>query len=114
MECIQKDSGRLFWRRETCAVLRYGDEGLSALSYRVQGYNVRMAVIVSLRDMVDELQTLTHESNAYLKKFTGKVITIRDDDFDMVRSAESAPAHLPLTQAIGQAIHKIEIGFCCE
>lgn len=73
-----------------------------------------MAVIVSLREMVGELQTLTHESNAYLKKSTGKVITIRDDDFDMVRSAESAPAHLPLTQAIVQAIHKIEIGFCCE
>ena len=47
-----------------------------------------MAVIVSLRDMVDELQTLSHESNAYLKKSTGKVITIRDDDFDFVRSME--------------------------
>jgi hypothetical protein len=38
--------------------------------------------------MVDELQTLSHESNAYLKKSTGKVITIRDDDFDMVRSMQ--------------------------
>ncbi len=38
--------------------------------------------------MVDEMQTLSHESNAYLKKSTGKVITIRDDDFDMVRSIE--------------------------
>lgn len=47
-----------------------------------------MAVVVSLRDMVDEMQTLSHESNAYLKKSTGKVITIRDDDFDMVRSME--------------------------
>ena len=45
-----------------------------------------MAIVVSLRDMVDELQTLSHESSAYLKKSTGKVITIRDDDFDMVRS----------------------------
>lgn len=47
-----------------------------------------MAVVVSLRDMVDELQTLSHESNAYWKKSTGKVITIRDDDFDMVRSMD--------------------------
>ena len=47
-----------------------------------------MAIVVSLRDMVDELQTLSHESNAYLKKSTGKVVTIRDDDFDMVRSME--------------------------
>jgi hypothetical protein len=34
------------------------------------------------------LQTLSHESNAYLKKSTGKAITIRDDDFDFVRSME--------------------------
>ena len=47
-----------------------------------------MVVVVSLRDMVDEMQTLSHESNAYLKKSTGKVITIRDDDFDFVRSME--------------------------
>jgi hypothetical protein len=55
---------------------------------KVEGYNLCMAVVVSLRDMVDELQTLSHESHAYLKKSTGKVVTIRDDDFDMVRSME--------------------------
>jgi hypothetical protein len=38
--------------------------------------------------MVDEMQTLSHERNAYLKKSTGKVITIRDDDFDFVRSMD--------------------------
>jgi len=47
-----------------------------------------MAVVVSLRDMVDEMQFLSHESNAYLKKSTGKVVTIRDDDFEMVRNME--------------------------
>jgi len=47
-----------------------------------------MAVLVSLRDMIDELQFLSHESNAYLKKSTGKVISITDDDFAMVRSME--------------------------
>lgn len=47
-----------------------------------------MAVVVSLRDMVDELQMLSHESNAYLKKSTGKVVTIRDDDFDFVRTMD--------------------------
>lgn len=38
--------------------------------------------------MVDEMQTLSHERDAYLKKSTGKVITIRDDDFDFVRSMD--------------------------
>lgn len=47
-----------------------------------------MAIVVSLRDMVDELQTLSNESNAYLKKSTGKVVAIRDDDFEMVRNME--------------------------
>jgi hypothetical protein len=47
-----------------------------------------MAVVVSLRDLVDELQTLSHESHVYLKKSTGKVISIGDDDFEMVRNME--------------------------
>ncbi len=47
-----------------------------------------MAVVVSLRDLVDELQTLSHESHVYLKKSIGRVISIRDDDFEMVRNME--------------------------
>lgn len=47
-----------------------------------------MAVVVSLRDLVDELQTLSHESHAYVKKSTGKVISISDDDFETVRHME--------------------------
>ncbi len=40
-----------------------------------------MAVVVSLRDLVNELQMLSDESHAYLNKVTGKIITITDDDF---------------------------------
>ena len=47
-----------------------------------------MAVVVSLRDLVDELQTLSDESHVYLNKVTGKVITITDDDFAMARNAD--------------------------
>ena len=47
-----------------------------------------MAVVVSLRDLVDELQMLSHENHVYLKKTTGKVITITDDDFATVRNAD--------------------------
>ena len=45
-----------------------------------------MAVVVSLRDLVDELQTLSDESHVYLNKVTGKVITITNDDFAMVEN----------------------------
>lgn len=47
-----------------------------------------MPIVVSLRDLVDELQTLSHESHVYLKKSTGKVVSISDEDFEMVRNME--------------------------
>jgi hypothetical protein len=43
-----------------------------------------MTVVVSLRNLVDELQTLPNEGTAYLNKVTGKIITITDDDVAMV------------------------------
>jgi uncharacterized protein UPF0158 len=43
-----------------------------------------MTAAVSLRDLVDELQMLPNEWNAYLNKVTGKIITVTDDDVAMV------------------------------
>ena len=43
-----------------------------------------MPVAVSLRDLVDELQMLPNEWNAYLNKVTGKIITVTDDDIAMI------------------------------
>jgi hypothetical protein len=43
-----------------------------------------MTVVVSLRDLVDELQTLPNEGTAYLHKISGRIITITDDDVAMV------------------------------
>ena len=43
-----------------------------------------MTVAVSLRDLVDELQMLPSEWNAYLNKVTGKIITVTDDDIAMI------------------------------
>jgi hypothetical protein len=43
-----------------------------------------VTVAVSLRDLVDELQMHRNESNAYLNKVSGKVITITDDDIAVV------------------------------
>lgn len=45
-----------------------------------KGYNLPMSVAISLRDLVGELQMLSDESQAYLNRVTGKVITITDDD----------------------------------
>jgi hypothetical protein len=43
-----------------------------------------MTIAVSLRDMVDELQTLPNEGAAYLHKVSGRIITVTDDDVAMV------------------------------
>ena len=53
-----------------------------------------MAVAVSLRDLVDELQMLPKESNAYLNKVTGKVITITEDDIAMAEMDQEIEADL--------------------
>ena len=53
-----------------------------------------MAIAVSLRDLVDELQMLPKESNAYLNKVTGKVITISDDDIAMAEIDQEIEADL--------------------
>ena len=49
-----------------------------------------MTVVVSLRDLVDELQTLSDESRVYLNKVTGKVITITNDDFAMAENDDES------------------------
>ena len=43
-----------------------------------------MAVVVSLRDLVDELQMLSSERHAYLNRVTGEITTITDDDIAAV------------------------------
>lgn len=42
-----------------------------------------MTVAVSLRDLIDELQMLPNEGNAYLNKVTGKVISLTEDAVTM-------------------------------
>jgi hypothetical protein len=49
-----------------------------------------MAVVVSLRDLVDELLTLTNESSAYLQKSSGKLITISADDLEIARNMDES------------------------
>ena len=49
-----------------------------------------MTVVVSLRDLVDELQTLSGESHVYLNKVTGKVISVTSDDFEVVENVDES------------------------
>lgn len=48
-----------------------------------------MTVAVSLRDLVDELQSLPNEGTAYLNKVTGKIITVTDDAVETVVAMDS-------------------------
>lgn len=49
-----------------------------------------MAVVVSLRDLVDELQMLSDEMHVYLNKVTGKIISVTIDDFAVVENIEES------------------------
>ena len=42
-----------------------------------------MAIVVSLRDFVGEMQILSGEAHTYINKLTGELITITDDDIAM-------------------------------
>ncbi len=53
-----------------------------------------MVAIVSLRELVDELQTLSDESHVYLNKLSGKVISITNDDFAMAENADESGIEL--------------------
>jgi hypothetical protein len=47
-----------------------------------------MAVVVSLRDFVGEMQILSDEAHTYINKLTGELITITNDDIAMSESDE--------------------------
>jgi hypothetical protein len=47
-----------------------------------------MAVVVSLRDFVDEMDTFSDEHHAYLNKITGELITIANDDIAVIESGD--------------------------
>ena len=47
-----------------------------------------MAVVVSLRGMVDELQMVSNETRAYLNRVTGEFFTINTFDLDLMETRE--------------------------
>ncbi len=48
-----------------------------------------MAVVVSLRDLIGEMQMLSDEHRTYLNKVTGEFILISNDDFRIAESDEA-------------------------
>jgi hypothetical protein len=48
-----------------------------------------MTLVVSLRDMVGEMQMLSDDRHAYLNKVTGELIMISDDDIRMAENEEA-------------------------
>ena len=48
-----------------------------------------MTLVVSLRDVVGEMQMLSDDRHAYLNKVTGELIMISDDDIAMAKSDEA-------------------------
>ncbi|MEK6752165.1 MAG: UPF0158 family protein [Chloroflexota bacterium] len=51
-----------------------------------KGYNLLMTLVVSLRDFVGEMQTLSDDRHVYLNKVSGEFIMLFDDDLLMAES----------------------------
>ena len=66
-----------------------------------------MAVVVSLLDFVDEMQTFSDEQHAYLNKVTGELITITNDDIAAVESGDDWSDYPEWQQSIFQNTEKV-------
>ena len=67
-----------------------------------------MAVVVSLRDFVDEMQMVSNECRVYLNKDTGEVISVTDDDFAIVNESDGDWSEYDkLEQEFFQKVEKI-------
>src|SRR3972149_4817507 len=53
-----------------------------------KSYNLFMAIVVSLRELVDELKIITDEHHVFLNKVTGKTVTLTDEDISAVESGD--------------------------
>ena len=65
-----------------------------------------MDVLVSLRDLVDELQMLTDERHAYLNKTTGELVTFTDEDLGAVEDGDDLSEYPGWQQEILQEAEK--------
>lgn len=61
---------------------------LSSAALLSKGYHSYMAVIVSLRDFVDEMQGVSVEQHAYLNKVTGELTTLTNEDIGVIESVD--------------------------
>jgi hypothetical protein len=53
-----------------------------------------MSVVVSLRDVLDELSILTDEATVYLNRKTGELFTVTDEDAQLLED-EDDPKEIP-------------------
>jgi hypothetical protein len=66
-----------------------------------------MAVIISLRDFIDEVQALADDQQAYLDKTTGEFTTITNDDVTVIESGNGWSDYPEWKQSIFQNTAKV-------
>lgn len=66
-----------------------------------------MTITVSLRNFVDEMQIGSDGLHAYLNQVTGELVTISDDDIEVVQSGEDWADYQDWQQSIFQNIAEI-------
>ena len=64
------------------------DRTFPTRSFRIVDKAAAMAIMVSLREMVDEMQTISSEIHVYLNKVTGKFVTILENELSLSEMEE--------------------------
>ena len=66
-----------------------------------------MAIVISLRDFVDEMQVFSDEEHAYLNKATGELTTITNDEIAVIESGDDWSDYPEWQQSIFQNTEKV-------
>ena len=66
-----------------------------------------MAVVVSLRDFVDEMQVFSDEQHAYLNKITGELTTITNDDIAVIENGDDWSDYPEWQQSVFENTKKV-------
>ena len=68
-----------------------------------------MAVVVSLRELVDELKIITDEHHVFLNKVTGKIVTLTDEDISAVESGDDTEERQDWEQEVFEQAKEVSL-----
>jgi len=72
-----------------------------------KSYNLFMAIVVLLRELVDELKIITDEHHVFLNKVTGKTVMLTDEDISAVESGDDTAERQDWEQEVFEQANEV-------